>query len=108
MTVTLVTGANSGLGRATALLLAQKGHKVYAGMRDLQKGSKLLELAKDYDLSAVEIDVSDDDSVLACAKEIDEHGDRVDVLVNNAGVALNSVTEDIDIQKAKEVMDVNV
>ena len=67
MTVTLVTGANSGLGRATALLLAQKGHKVYAGMRDLQKGSKLLELAKDYDLSAVEIDVSDDDSVLACA-----------------------------------------
>ena len=67
MTVTLVTGANSGLGRATALLLAQKGHKVYAGMRDLQKGSKLLELAKDYDLSAIEIDVSDDESVLACA-----------------------------------------
>ena len=108
MTVTLVTGANSGLGRATALLLAQKGHKVYAGMRDLQKGSKLLELAKDYDLSAIEIDVSDDESVLACAKEIDGHGDRVDVLVNNAGVALNSVTEDIDIEKAKEVMDVNV
>ena len=55
MTVTLVTGANSGLGRATALLLAQKGHKVYAGMRDLDKGSKLLDLAKDYDLSLIHI-----------------------------------------------------
>ena len=64
MTVTLVTGANSGLGRATALLLAQKGHKVYAGMRDRDKGSKLLELAKDYDLSAVEIDVTDNLSLI--------------------------------------------
>ncbi|MBK01296.1 MAG: hypothetical protein CL464_02390 [Acidimicrobiaceae bacterium] len=108
MTVTLITGANSGLGRATALLLAQKGHKVYAGMRNLEKGSKLLELAKDCDLSAIQIDVTDDDSVLACANEINENGDSVDVLVNNAGVALNSVTEDIDIEKAKEVMDVNV
>ena len=108
MTVTLVTGANSGLGRATALLLAQKGHKVYAGMRDLDKGSKLLDLAKDYDLSAIEIDVTDNNSVVACAAEINENGDSVDVLVNNAGVALNSVTEDIDVVKGKEVMDVNV
>ena len=100
MTVTLVTGANSGLGRATALLLAQKGHKVYAGMRDLDKGSKLLDLAKDYDLSAIEIDVTDNNSVVACAAEINENGDSVDVLVNNAGVALNSVKIST-LQKAK-------
>ena len=108
MTVTLVTGANSGLGRATALLLAQKGHKVYAGMRNIEKGAKLLELAEDYDLSAIEIDVADNDSVLSCAEQIEANGDTVDVLVNNAGVALNSVTEDINIDRAKEVMDVNV
>ena len=104
MTVTLVTGANSGLGRATALLLAQKGHKVYAGMRDLDKGSKLLDLAKDCDLSTIEIDVTNDDSVIACANQIEANGDALDVLVNNAGVALNSVTEDIDIDEAKAVM----
>ena len=108
MTVTLVTGANSGLGRATALLLAQKGHKVYAGMRNVEKGAKLLELAESYDLSAIEIDVADNDSVLSCAEQIKANGDTVDVLVNNAGIALNSVTEDIDIDKAKEVMEVNV
>ena len=108
MTVTLVTGANSGLGRATALLLAQKGHKVYAGMRNVEKGAKLLELAESYDLSAIEIDVADNDSVLSCAEQIEANGDTVDVLVNNAGIALNSVTEDIDIDKAKEVMEVNV
>ena len=108
MTVTLVTGANSGLGRATALLLAQKGHKVYAGMRDLEKGPKLLDLAEDYDLSTIEIDVTNNDSVVGCANQIEANGDALDVLVNNAGVALNSVTEDIDIDRAKEVMDVNV
>ena len=108
MTVTLVTGANSGLGRATALLLAQKGHKVYAGMRALEKGSKLLDLAEDYDLSTIEIDVTNNDSVVGCANQIEANGDALDVLVNNAGVALNSVTEDIDIDRAKEVMDVIV
>ena len=86
MTVTLVTGANSGLGRATALLLAQKGHKVYAGMRDLDKGSKLLDLAEDYDLSTIEIDVTNNDSVVGCADQIEANGDALDVLVNNAGV----------------------
>ena len=75
MTVTLVTGANSGLGRATALLLAQKGHKVYAGMRNVEKGAKLLELAESYDLSAIEIDVADNDSVLSCAEQIEANGD---------------------------------
>tara|TARA_B100000700_G_C14921541_1_gene797314 strand:- start:152 stop:916 length:765 start_codon:yes stop_codon:yes gene_type:complete len=77
-------------------------------MRNVEKGAKLLELAENYDLSAIQIDVTDNDSVLSCAEQIEAKGDAVDVLVNNAGVALNSVTEDIDIDRAKEVMDVNV
>jgi NAD(P)-dependent dehydrogenase (short-subunit alcohol dehydrogenase family) len=108
MTVTLVTGANSGLGRATALLLAKQGQRVYAGMRDLEKGSKLVELASGFDLRPIKIDVTDDDSVARCAASIEQNGDTIDVLVNNAGIGYNSVTEDIDLEVAKEVMDVNV
>ncbi|MED5361712.1 MAG: SDR family NAD(P)-dependent oxidoreductase, partial [Actinomycetota bacterium] len=66
------------------------------------------ELAEGLDLSAIEIDVTNNDSVLECARHIEVNGDTVDVLVNNAGVAFNSVTEDIDVDRAKEVMDVNV
>ena len=69
MTVTLVTGANSGLGRATALLLAQKGHKVYAGMRDLDQGFKQLDLAEDYELPKTEIDVTNNDPAVGCTDQ---------------------------------------
>ena len=72
MTVTLVTGANSGLGRATALLLAKQGHKVYAGMRDLEKGTKLLEQASGLNLHSIEIDVTDDDSVARCSASVEK------------------------------------
>ena len=108
MTVTLITGANSGIGRATALKLAAEGHQVFAGMRDLAKGTKLLELAGDLDVTAVQIDVSDDASVQQCADSVLARAGHVDVLVNNAGVGFNAVTEDIDIEAAKAVMDVNV
>ena len=48
------------------------------------------------------------DSCTAMAETAVAEFGNIDVLVNNAGVALNSVTEDIDIDRAKEVMDVNV
>jgi NAD(P)-dependent dehydrogenase (short-subunit alcohol dehydrogenase family) len=77
-------------------------------MRDLKKGTKLLEQASGLDLHSIEIDVTDDDSVARCAASIEQNGDSIDVLVNNAGVGYNAVTEDIDLEVAKSVMDVNV
>jgi NAD(P)-dependent dehydrogenase (short-subunit alcohol dehydrogenase family) len=108
MTNTLVTGANSGIGRATALKLAAEGHTVFAGMRSLAKGTKLMEMAGDLDVRPVVIDVADDASVAACADVVREAVGALDVLVNNAGVGMNAVTEDIDIAAAQSVMNVNV
>jgi NAD(P)-dependent dehydrogenase (short-subunit alcohol dehydrogenase family) len=108
MTNTLVTGANSGIGRATALKLAAEGHTVFAGMRSLAKGTKLMEMAGDLDVRPVVIDVADDASVAACAAVVREAVGVLDVLVNNAGVGMNAVTEDIDIAAAQSVMNVNV
>lgn len=109
--VTVVTGANSGIGRATALLLAAKGHNVFGTMRSLDKGEKLFALADELGVAVtpVVLDVADDQQVSAGFDEILAKSDGViDVLVNNAGIGQNAAIEDVDIAEAKELFDINV
>ena len=110
MTITVVTGANSGIGRATALHLAGSGHTVYGAMRDLGKGDKLADLAgaAGVEVRPLELDVSDDGSTRRAFAEVLDREGHVDVLVNNAGLGMNSVVEEADIAEAKAVYDVNV
>ena len=86
--IALVTGANKGLGLATARLLAQQGMTVLLGSRDAAKGAAAVDtLAADgIQAHLVVIDVTDDASVDAAAQSIDATHGRLDVLVNNAGV----------------------
>ncbi len=109
MTVTVVTGANSGIGRATAVHLAAAGHTVYGAMRDLGKGDKLAQkaAAAGCHVHPISIDVSDDASVQAGFAEVIDREGTVDVLVNNAGIGMNAVVEEVDIDEAKMVFDVN-
>ncbi|MGZ4805106.1 MAG: SDR family NAD(P)-dependent oxidoreductase, partial [Ilumatobacteraceae bacterium] len=93
MTISVVTGANSGIGRATAIHLAQQGHVVYGTVRSVDKASKLRAMAADggVEVNLVELDVADDESVrTGFARILDETDGRVDVLVNNAGVGGNA------------------
>ncbi|MGI5131986.1 SDR family NAD(P)-dependent oxidoreductase [Pseudonocardia sp. CA-107938] len=84
-TIALVTGANKGLGRETVRRLAELGWTVLLGSRDAERGAATAaELGGD--VHAVPIDVTDDDSVAAAAKEIERRWGRLDVLVNNAGI----------------------
>jgi NAD(P)-dependent dehydrogenase (short-subunit alcohol dehydrogenase family) len=98
----LVTGASSGIGRATALEFARRGHRVFAAART---GSALAELsAGSPAITAVTMDVTDPASVRAGWAKIEaETGSAgVDVLVNNAGFALTGPLEvltDEDIQR---------
>lgn len=109
MKTALVTGSNSGIGRATALRLAGGGYRVFAAMRDTGKATKLLDLASAAGVSVepIALDVSDDASVARAFAAI--HGDLpgLDVLINNAGVGFNATTEDIDIEQGKQVFDTN-
>lgn len=109
MAVIVVTGANSGIGRAAALHLASQGHTVHGAMRDLGKGGKLADLAAQAGVTIhpLELDVSDDDSVRNAFTHVLGQGAGIDVLVNNAGLGLNAVVEEIDIAEAKTVFDVN-
>jgi len=85
----LITGANKGIGLETAKQLLQKGFHVYLGSRDLKNGWEAIEKLKLEGLTnveAVQLDVTDEDSVTAARKEIGRKTDVLDVLINNAGI----------------------
>ena len=105
----VITGANSGIGRSTALLLAAKGYEVFATMRSFARGEKLRALAaeRELEITEIELDVADEESVRKGFNEILEASDKVDVLVNNAGVGSNAAIEDIDMESAKRVFEAN-
>jgi NAD(P)-dependent dehydrogenase (short-subunit alcohol dehydrogenase family) len=85
--ITLVTGANKGIGRATARRLGELGLRVYLGARDESRGQEAeRELRADgLDVHALRLDVTDETSVTQAAKHLDEAEGRLDALVNNAG-----------------------
>jgi NAD(P)-dependent dehydrogenase (short-subunit alcohol dehydrogenase family) len=111
MTITVVTGANSGIGRATAIHLATQGHTVYGTVRSVDKATKLNAMAADAGVSVnlVELDVADDESVRAgFARILTATDGVVDVLVNNAGVGGNAVAEECPPSTYLDVMNVNL
>jgi NAD(P)-dependent dehydrogenase (short-subunit alcohol dehydrogenase family) len=109
--VAVVTGANSGIGRATAIHLAAQGYEVYGTVRDRTRATKLAAMSaeRDVEVRLVELDVADDGSVRRGFDEILGHTQgRVDVLVNNAGVAGNGTLEDTEPGQYLEAMNVNL
>ena len=86
--VALVTGANKGIGRETARQLGKLGMTVLVGARDEGRGEETArELGGEgIDARFVRLDVTDQDSVDAAARSIDEEFGRLDILVNNAGI----------------------
>ena len=91
MKIALVTGANKGIGREVARQLAAKGFHVFIGARNRSAGRKAAdEIAKKGgEATFLEIDVSDNNSVAAAAREFAKASDHLDVLVNNAGIIVD-------------------
>jgi NAD(P)-dependent dehydrogenase (short-subunit alcohol dehydrogenase family) len=92
-----ITGADRGLGFSMAEALVKKGWKVFAGayMPEWRELSQLEEAYRDK-LAIVPLDVSSEESVRKAAQLVSEGTDRIDLLINNAGVS--SPTKDIDIR----------
>jgi NAD(P)-dependent dehydrogenase (short-subunit alcohol dehydrogenase family) len=108
----LITGANKSIGFETVRQLLQKGYFVYLGSRNLENGLEAVEKLKAEGLNeveAIQIDVSDDESVKAARAEIGKKTENLDVLINNAGILGGmSQTTDTDISVFKEVFDTNL
>ena len=108
--VSVVTGANSGIGRAIAIHLSTIGHDVYGTVRDTARAAKLETMAAERgaEVNLVELDIADDESVARGFAQILDEAGRVDVLVNNAGIGSNAVVEDATPDVLLDVMNVNL
>jgi NAD(P)-dependent dehydrogenase (short-subunit alcohol dehydrogenase family) len=100
----LVTGAARGIGRATTLRLAAAGWDVVAGVRRPGDADALIQ-ASPGRITAVTLDVTDDDQVAALDGSLPE---RVDALVNNAGVVVGGPIEAIPVGELRRQLEVNV
>lgn len=89
MTITLITGANKGIGFETAKQLVELDHVVYLGARSIARGTPA---AERIGARFVQLDVTDDASVGAALATIEDAEGRLDVLVNNAGVLETDLT----------------
>lgn len=106
--VALVTGASSGIGRATALALAGAGARVAAVARRADRLQSLVsDIGRDTAV-AVEADVTDEAAINRAVADVHARWGRLDVLVNNAGVMLLGPIENADTEDWRRMMDTNV
>lgn len=101
--VVLLTGCSSGIGRATAIALAGRGHRVFATARNR---NDLAELERG-DLTTLALDVTDPATIDAAVREVLARAGRLDVLVNNAGYGQYGSVEEVTPEEWRAQFDVN-
>ncbi len=110
MAVAFVTGTSTGIGLATAITLARAGHTVYATMRNPAGGAgEIREIAEAENLpiTVLAVDVDDDASVSAGVAQAIAASGQIDVLVNNAGVAIHGSVEELPLSEFRRTMETN-
>ncbi len=101
----LITGASSGIGRELALKLAKEGFTVFAGIRKKIDKTELEKLNKN--IKGVYIDITIPSSVDKAFWFVVKNTERIDVLVNNAGIAIAGPVESLSIAQIREQFEVN-
>ncbi|HEX2195848.1 MAG TPA: oxidoreductase [Actinomycetota bacterium] len=99
----LVTGSSSGIGRATALRLAQSGWDVYASARRPESISDLA----DHGCRLLQLDVTDEGSMVAAVRKVEAERGAVGVLVNNAGYGQGGAVEEVPLDAMRRQFETN-
>ncbi len=105
--VVIITGASSGIGRALAMEYAKRGALLSLAARRIDKLNELQAILESSEVLVTKTDVT---SESACKELIDrtiQRFGRIDVLINNAGLSMRALFDDIDLNSFKQVMDVN-
>ena len=106
----LITGATDGLGKALALLLAERGYRVFAAGRSPEKLAQLDSIAREKNLvlESIALDVCSDASVHSAVQTVLGKTGAIDVLVNNAGVNYTAAVEDLSMEDWRAQFETNV
>lgn len=105
----LLTGASRGFGRLMATTLLEHGHVPVATMRDVDGRNKTsADALRDEGILVVELDLTDEESVNSGVAQAIEQVEKVDALVNNAGIVMNGPQETLTIDDIKRALDVNL
>lgn len=102
--VVLVTGASSGMGETTAILLSQQGYKVYGAARRTDKMKSL----ESKGITVIALDLTEDTSIVKCVETIIQKEGRIDILINNAGYGSYGAVEDVSLDEARRQFEVNL
>ncbi|MBN2280266.1 MAG: oxidoreductase [Candidatus Marinimicrobia bacterium] len=102
--IALVTGASSGIGESVALLLQEKGFRVYGAARSIEK----MENLKTKGISVIPLDITREESIVNCVDTILKTEGRIDVLINNAGYGSYGTVEEVPIEEARRQFEVNL
>jgi uncharacterized protein len=103
--VALITGASAGLGVEFARQLSSKGHRLVLAARRRDRLDALV--AELGNARAIEIDLSEPGSIAALMSDLQEAGDQVDMLVNNAGFGLRGPFAELDAARQRGMIDLN-
>jgi len=105
----LITGATDGLGKAAALLLAERGYRLFAAGRSAEKRAQLDALAREkkLPLETLEMDVCDDASVNAGVLSVLNKAGAIDVLINNAGLVYAGAVEELRLEGWRKQFETN-
>lgn len=102
--VIIVTGASTGIGKEITLLLAKKGHKVYALARRIE----LMEEFKKYGITPLKVDITEKKQIQQAIEFILNEQKHIDILINNAGYGYYDALEIGSIEQAKALFEVNL
>lgn len=102
--VIVITGASSGIGKATALHLLNKGHIVYGAARRVEKMQDL-KAKGGHDLK---MDITSEADIQNVVKQVIDKHQHIDILINNAGYGVYGAVEDVPIEEARKQFEVNL
>ena len=107
--VVIVTGASSGIGKALAVECANRGGHVVLAARNKDELNKVKDIIDHHggDCIVTVTDVTDEESCEKMIHHVVEDYGRIDVLINNAGISMRAILEDMDMDTFKKVIDVN-
>ncbi len=105
--VVIITGASSGIGKALAYEFASRGARLVLGARRTERLSEIEEELTTTEILSVKTDVSDENDCKNIIEKAIERFGKIDVLINNAGISMRALFEEVDLEVIRKLMDVN-